>query len=151
MKKQFKIVIFIVLVIALLILFTSLNKQKEQTIKQVCFKDSCFNVEIADNESSREKGLMYVESLPQNDGMLFIFETEDIYSFWMKNTLIPLDMIWLDSSRKIVYIQNNALPCKEVICKTYTPTGKAKYVLEINAGKASELNLKQGENADFSY
>ena len=151
MKKSYKIIIFIAILVALLILFASLNKQKEQTIKQVCFKDSCFKVEIADNQSSREKGLMFVHFLPENEGMLFIFEKEDIYSFWMKNTFIPLDMIWLDNSGNVVYLQNNALPCKEEVCKTYTPTAKAKYVLEINAGKSLEIGIMQGDNSDFRY
>jgi len=66
----------------------------------------------------------------------------------MKNTLIPLDLIWINSKKEIVYIKNNALPCNET-CQPIVPNGKAKYVLEINTGIADKIGLKTGEKVDF--
>jgi uncharacterized membrane protein (UPF0127 family) len=70
--------------------------------------------------------------------MLFIFEEERIYPFWMKNTLIPLDMIWIDKNGKIIDIQI-AEPCTQDPCRSYTPSGSGLYVLELNAGRAKAL------------
>lgn len=99
-------------------------------------------IEIADTEEERTQGLMDRESL--EGGMLFIFEEENYLNFWMKNTLIPLDIIFLDKNYKILNIQN-AVPCKEEPCELYPSAGKAKYVLEVNAGFAQEENLIVGE------
>ena len=76
---------------------------------------------------------MYVKKLPENSGMLFIFDKPDIYTFWMKNTLIPLDMIRINQDNQIVDIQE-AIPCTTDICQTYPGKESASYVLEINKG-----------------
>ena len=77
-------------------------------------------VQVADTERKREKGLMFVGKLPENEGMLFVF-TEKIYGgFWMKNTLIPLSIAFLDSDGEILKILHME-PCKEDICPTYDP------------------------------
>ena len=73
----------------------------------VCFENNCFDVDIALTESEKEKGLMYVEHLNENKGMLFVFENEGQHSFWMKNTLIPLDILWIDEDLNINHIEKN--------------------------------------------
>ena len=88
---------------------------------------------------------MYRKELDKNKGMLFIFDKEGIYPFWMKNTLIPLDIIWIDSNDKVVFISQNVQPCKNLICPSIFPTVKAKYVLEVNAGVCQEIGLKVGD------
>ena len=89
---------------------------KHNQLSSVCFGNppagGCFQVELARTESERDQGLMYRKELDKNKGMLFIFDKEGIYPFWMKNTLIPLDMIWIDSNNKIVFIAQNVQPCK---------------------------------------
>ena len=115
----------------------------------VCFGSRCFNAEIASSFSARMKGLMFRESLAVDAGMLFIFSSEDKHSFWMKNTLIPLDMIWISENKEIVYIAKNVQPCKSLICPSVSSEKSAKYVLEINGGKADETGLKIGDKADF--
>lgn len=115
----------------------------------VCIKNNCFSVEIADDPSEREIGLMERDSLDEESGMLFVFEQEGVYKFWMKNTLIPLDMIWIDGNNKIVFIKENAEPCKTDMCETFGPNGKAKCVLEINGGLAEKMKLKIGDAAEF--
>jgi len=113
--------------------------------KKVCFNDNCFYVELAETSGEKSQGLMYRENLAENRGMLFIFDQEGPYSFWMKNTLIPLDIIWLDENKEVVFIVKNAQPCKQEICPSIKPDNEAKYVLEINAGLSDKLNLKIGD------
>lgn len=104
----------------------------------LCIEKNCFHIEIAQTAAERQKGLMDRNFLPSQSGMLFVFEEEKPYGFWMKNTLIPLDMIWLDSNKKVVDIAHGAQPCGEENsainkCPSYTPSTPALYVLEINA------------------
>jgi uncharacterized membrane protein (UPF0127 family) len=118
-------------------------------VSQVCFAKNCFSVELAITPMQQETGLMYRTSMDQNKGMLFVFPSQDMYSFWMKNTLIPLDMVWLDQNKNVVYIAANAPPCKTNICAVYTPTAKASYVIEINAGAAAKEGITVGSQATF--
>ena len=102
------------------------------------------NVEIADDNEERMKGLMFRQSLDYKEGTLFIFENEDYHTFWMKNTLIPLDMIFIDKNLEIVDIKN-AVPCETEPCLIYKPSKPAKYVLEVNANFASENEIGIGD------
>lgn len=111
----------------------------------VCAKDKCFDVELAKTQSQRDRGLMHRKELDKDKGMLFIFDKEGVYPFWMKNTLISLDIIWLDSTGKVVFISQNTTPCKSIICPSIIPSANAKYVLEINAGICQEIGLKLGD------
>lgn len=104
------------------------------TPKKICFKDTCVELEIADTDDSRARGLMFRKELPANSGMLFIFPQDGIYSFWMKNTLLPLDMIWLDNDLRVVDIKSFVPVCRSYDCPSYTPVSQARYVLEVNAG-----------------
>jgi uncharacterized membrane protein (UPF0127 family) len=115
----------------------------------VCYNGKCFAVEIADDYAERQRGLMFRESLDEDKGMLFIFEEPGIHRFWMKNTLIPLDMVWIDDSGTVVYVSSNTPPCKADPCPSYGPSVNARYVLEINAGLASEISLSQGSIVDI--
>ena len=94
------------------------------------------------------RGLMLRDSLPQNAGMLFVFDNEAYHSFWMANTTIPLDAIHFDSNGKVVDIIHME-PCKTVesYCRNYTPQEKAKYVLEVNEGFSDKNSIKI--NASF--
>lgn len=103
-------------------------------------------VEIAADNETREQGLMFRESVPDGKGMLFIFPTSGEYPFWMKNTMIPLDMIWIDSSDKIVHIERNVPPCVADPCTSYPPHATAIYVLELAAGEAAKNGLKVGDH-----
>jgi len=153
MNKKILSSIFVVFIlfIFLIWLYHSMFSNKAET-GMVCFENHCFQVEIAKTPQKLKKGLMFRKDLKENQGMLFIFEKEDIYPFWMKNTLIPLDIIWLDSNKKIVYIEKNAQPCKENnVCLTITPDKKAKYVLEVLGGVSQKINLKIEDKASFYY
>jgi len=116
---------------------------------KVCFRQDCFFVEMATTPEEWSRGLMNRENLDENRGMLFIFDQEGIYSFWMKNTLIPLDIIWLNQNKEVVFIEKNAQPCKKEICESINPGQKAKYVLEINKGLVDKMGLKTGDYLIF--
>ncbi len=107
-------------------------------------KGQKFLVEIADDREEQSLGLMFRDSMPQDQGMLFIFENETPRSFWMKNTRIPLDIIYFSSELKLVSVAS-AKPCRVEQCPIYPSKGPARYVLELNAGKASELGLVAGD------
>jgi len=93
-------------------------------------------VEIANTGQERETGLMFRKSLCQDCGMLFVFEREGMYSFWMKNTFIPLDMVFIDANLTVVDVLY-AVPCTGDSCMSYTPAKEALYVLETNGNKFS--------------
>lgn len=116
---------------------------------RVCFGEQCLSVEVADTDDERSRGLQNRSSLPEGQGMLFIFPSESTYRFWMKETFITLDMVWLDSQRRVVGIATDVPPCKEDPCPQYGPSVESLYVLEANAGYALRLGLKIGDRAVF--
>ncbi len=103
-----------------------------------------FNIVIAKDSKEKEIGLSDKKDLADNEGMLFLFETSDYYSFWMKNMKFPIDIIWLDQNQQIVSIQENATPCTEQDCSGYVPVSPARYVLEVNAGFSQRYHLSSG-------
>lgn len=109
-------------------------------------KGQRFNVEIAADDQSRARGLMFVDDLPEDEGMLFIFRRMQPRAFWMKNTRIPLDIIYLDQNLKVVSITKNAKPCKTPRCPSYPSGQPAQYVLELNGGMSDQLGLVEGDS-----
>ncbi|WP_298897576.1 DUF192 domain-containing protein [uncultured Psychroserpens sp.] len=138
------------------------KKSSEVTIAKINFKkegelqlkkavsDSLLvslDIEIADDEYSTQTGLMYRDSMKDSHGMLFIFPNIDYRSFYMKNTEIPLDIIYIAEDKTVVSIQKNAKPYDE----TSLPSeGPAKYVLEVNAGLSDIWTLEKGDLVEFS-
>lgn len=104
-----------------------------------------FSVEIADTQEKQALGLMFRDSMPDDAGMIFIFPNEAPRSFWMKNTRIPLDIMYFDKDLKMVSISADTLPCRVSRCPSYPSSKPAMYVLELNAGKASELGVGPGD------
>lgn len=101
--------------------------------------------ELAVTDEERAKGLMFRKEIPEDYGMLFIFEIEERHGFWMKNTLISLDIIWLDSKKRIVHIEENVQPCKKEPCEVYYPSKPGLYVLELIGGKSKKEDLRVGD------
>lgn len=141
---------FVALAIILTSVFVTLGRNNLKNLEgnNVCFENTCFTVELAITPEEKAQGLMFIEELDENSGMLFIFDEEDYYPFWMKNTLIPLDLIWIDENYRVVHIYENAQPCDDT-CKIIQPNEKAKYVLEINAGISDRINLNEGDVLEF--
>jgi hypothetical protein len=97
------------------------------------------------------RGMMFRTSLAPDRGMLFLHRGPGLYSYWMYKTLIPLDIIWMDSSKQIVEIVPNAQPCKSAAsqCPKYGGHELAQYVLELGGGMAQKYNLRVGESITF--
>ncbi|MHC5225246.1 DUF192 domain-containing protein [Ignatzschineria sp. LJL83] len=112
--------------------------------------DVPISVELALDSASQARGLMYRQEMPENSGMLFMFSEETPLSFWMKNTLIPLDIIYINEQGNVVHIAT-AQPCKIQNCPSYPSVYPAKYVLELNAGRAEELGLSAGDNLNWAW
>lgn len=145
MKKRAFLVSYGILMLVLLTVLVFCYFNYEEGNK-VCFDDWCYPVELADNQRERLKGLRGRNFLPENQGMLFVFDRLGTYSFWMKETLIPLDILWLNQNGEIVYIKENARPCSDN-CEEIKPESQAQYVLEINAGEAQKYKLQPGSRA----
>ena len=109
-----------------------------------------FLVEVADTNHLREQGLMNRDHLARDRGMLFVFEREQIWAFWMKNTLIPLDVVWLDAEGLIVDVAEGMQPCEATPCPLYHPDHLSSFALEIAAGRYAEEGLKLGMRLSFS-
>ncbi len=105
------------------------------------------DIEIADTDYDVQTGLMYRNSMKDNQGMLFVFPTVRQRYFYMKNTRIPLDLIYLDDEKKIVSFQENARPFNEEQLPSIVP---AKYVLEVNAGLAEKWILEVGDRMEYT-
>ncbi|TXE07499.1 DUF192 domain-containing protein [Gelidibacter salicanalis] len=104
-------------------------------------------IEIADNDYQTQTGLMYRDQMDADHGMLFIFPEEEYKSFYMKNTKIALDIIYINADKTIVSFQKNAQPFSEASLPSNAP---AKYVLEINAGLADAWQLEVGDKIEYT-
>ena len=105
-----------------------------------------YYVQIADDTQERQHGLMFVDAMPDNEGMLFIFRTMEPRAFWMLNTRIPLDILYLDSELRIVAWSLDTPPCRTRNCPTYPSVRPAQYVLEVNAGEMARLGVEIGDS-----
>ena len=155
-------------IIAAIIIFSSCQKEpdvkidttdhsevtKTQFKKQgeVYFQDSLKNlvkkvdVEIADNDDARHLGLMFREGMNEDQGMLFLFTKEESQSFYMKNTILPLDIIFVNSAKQIVKIHKNTVPFSEKSLPSVKP---AVYVIEVNGGFTDKFGIKEGSQVDW--
>ena len=106
--------------------------------------------DIAATDEQIVKGLSVKDSLAENEAMLFVFDNEAEYTFWMKNMKFPIDIIWIDSDKTVVHIEHNLQPCSsELLCPTYTPIDDSLYVLETVGGFAERYDIVKGTRVDF--
>ncbi|MES2677276.1 MAG: DUF192 domain-containing protein [Pseudomonadota bacterium] len=143
MPKSFVKITKTIALILCFFFFTALNSKDYNTALQIKNpqngKTYNFLVNIAKSEEQRQKGLMFVDKLPKNYGMIFEFENEQVIYMWMKNTKIPLDMLFIDKAGKIVSIKENAQIESLEIISSQKPVKK---VLEINGGLTKKLGIK---------
>ena len=111
----------------------------------VVLKGQRFTVELAETSEQQALGLMFRDSMADDHGMLFLFPSESRRGFWMKNTRIPLDILYFDANLELVNVIADARPCRSARCPSYPSEGVAQYVLELNAGKAAELGVRPGD------
>jgi uncharacterized membrane protein (UPF0127 family) len=117
---------------------------------RVIFPDGfVVSVETVADDELRAQGLMYRDHLQPATGMLFFFAEDDVHQFWMKNTRIPLDMIFIDVNRRIVGVQHEVPPCHADPCPSYGPGLPSRYVLEVGGGVAKQHGLKAGDLLKF--
>lgn len=126
------------------------NNSENGNLSRVCFGDRCFYVELAITSDEISRGLMFREHLDSDKGMLFIYKSEGDRYFWMENTLIPLDMVWINSSREVVFISRNVQPCLTIQCPLINPGQKVQYVLELNGGTSDAVGLSIGDKITFN-
>ena len=109
------------------------------------------HAELADTPQKRAEGLMYREQLGANRGMLFTFSQAQPWVFWMKNTKIPLDLIWMNEKKQIIHMEQNVPVCTKTddSCPQYRPNDEALYVLELAGGRAESLKLQRGSKLQF--
>jgi len=106
-----------------------------------------FDIEIAEHDEDLQRGLKYRESMQDNQGMLFIFDGKQSYGFWMKDTYIPLDMLFIDYEQNVFQIARDTTPFNE---EPLEPNGFNRYTLEINAGLADKLNIIEGDKVEWT-
>jgi uncharacterized membrane protein (UPF0127 family) len=115
--------------------------------KPVTIKGTTYSSLIADTDLLRQQGLSYRASLPSNQVMLFIFEKPGVYKFWMKDMNFPIDMVWLNSSKQVVYIEKNVSP--STYPQAFGPNEDTLYVIELNANETTKLSLSVGDTVIF--
>ena len=161
MKNIFKYILLGGFVLVLVFLLVSDSKKAKKVnntenkielynyTSEITIKDASLNVEIARTAEAQARGLSGRESLKEDQGMLFDFETSDIYKFWMKDMKFPIDMIWFDEDRRVVYIQEDATP--ESYPESFGPNENTKYVLEVVSGFTKKYNIQIGDEMVFQF
>ena len=132
-----------------LVVLPALGGCANQDAAWVELKGHRFSVDIADDEAERARGLMFRDTMARDRGMLFVYEAQQPLAFWMKNTRIPLDIMYFDEERRLVSV-SSAPPCTTPQCPSYPSAKPGRYVLELNAGLARELGAAAGDEILFS-
>ncbi len=142
-KEKTEITLIVALAAIIFVLITGNDADKKASVT-FPGKNVSITAEVADNPFSREKGLMFRQSLSQDSGMLFVFESPQELRFWMKNTLMPLDIIFVSENFTIMNVAESAQPCSGY-CPLYYSAAPAKYVVEANAGFARKNGITVGD------
>jgi uncharacterized membrane protein (UPF0127 family) len=143
-----KIIIGFIVILLLFSAFVVLQIDKTpKPPSTITFDNQTYNVELAKTQAQQQQGLSGRNSLPQDQGMLFVFKTPDRYAFWMKGMKFPLDIIFINNNKIVTIYRNVPVPKdpKATNLPVYLPTQPANYALEINAGQALKHNFKNGD------
>jgi len=140
--------LLIIISIMSLVFVSGCLAQDSITRLDVTVNDVTVDAELASTPSEWTLGLMHRQNLDENKGMLFIFPDSKPRSFWMKNTFIPLDIIFIDEDKKVINIAE-AEPCKTLACEFYFSEKPAKYVLEVNKNFSQQHNILPGTEMNF--
>lgn len=143
MKRVLVIGIAVIILAVAVLYYPATPSQPKPTVTFHTSPPVEVTVEIADSPQERQQGLMFRESLGPQDGMLFVFDEPQVLGFWMKNTLIPLDIIFIDADLVVVNIQE-AVPCEADPCPSYPSSGEAQYVVEVKQGFAAARGIQPG-------
>lgn len=147
MKYTFTFFLTIVLGFIAIFVYNGVNTQTQDNFARLAIGNEVLKVELAKTLIQREEGLSGRLNLPENGGMLFVFDKPDLYSFWMKNMNFAIDIIWLDKDFKIVDIKERLEPSSYP--KSFVSNEPAQYALETNAGFVSSAGIKIGDRAEI--
>jgi hypothetical protein len=148
MQRINKLLVWLLL---MLIISGCIDQTAEQSLTIITSSGKVkLETEIVDDPQERQRGLMFRENLEENSSMLFVFDLEMPLSFWMKNTLIPLDMIFVSENGTINEIKENVQPCNKDPCPSYPSNHASKYVLEVNGGFSQKNKIKIGDKIDIT-
>lgn len=153
MRQHKLLLVLTILVLRSTTPFASESDSTSVFTGEILFKQQSrkLNVFIAATPELREKGLMFQTQLSNENGMLFVFETQSIQHVWMKNTLIPLDILFLSQEGIIQTMLENLLPCQTDACQIYASGLPATYMLEVNAGFIKSNHIKVGEKIQLPF
>lgn len=140
--KFFPLIALIILVAFVIIFYNTRHEEPYEQIIKIGKKK--VYVEIADTDEEQTRGLSNKKNMSENHGMLFVFQNEAQHAFWMKDTYIPLDLIYLSKDMKVTDIKAGFEPCLQSYCRAFIPPHKALYVLEVNAGFAGKYRIAEG-------
>lgn len=144
---RYDLIIFVIgIVIILIIFYLKRTPTKYTNIK---IGKTTVKAEIADTILKQMKGLMFRKNLPEDQGMLFVFNQDGFHGIWMMNMSFPIDIIWIDDGKKVVDVFRDAQPCR-LLCPNYKPKEKARYVLEVNANFTEKHGVKIGSDLEFN-
>jgi uncharacterized membrane protein (UPF0127 family) len=151
MKKVLALVIVLVVMIGGFVVWSDTAQAPTQEVlsgsTEVSLGNSSVIADVVDTEDSRRKGLSGHEPLEESEGMLFVFQSDAEHSFWMKDMLFSIDMIWLDANKTVIHIEENATP--ESYPRSFGPSAPSRYVLEVPAGWAKRHAVVVGSVASF--
>ena len=145
MKRQISLMLKILLLLSL----SSLAACSQSVVIHSESEDVRVRVDLAATPEQQEKGLMFVASMPEDKGMLFVFDSEGPRQFWMKNTKIPLDLLFINSKKSIVDIKENFQPCTADPCEVYAAKAPSMYVLEVNAGFVQKYGIRKFDSVEI--
>jgi len=121
----------------------------EPKTAQIEFDGVTLTVELATTPATQQQGLSDRDSMPADHGMLFVFTQQAEWGFWMHEMMFPLDIIWFNTNRQAVFIEQDLPPCTPTVCPVYTPPVNATYVLEVNAGFVRTNGVQLGDTFSF--
>jgi len=151
-NKNFLFFLLIIILSFVLFCFFSHKNVSESVLKTeninfVKIGEQKIKVEVASTPENQEKGLSGREKIGENEGMLFIFPNSSEHLFWMKDMNFPIDIIWLNEDKKIVFLKENVSP--ETFPESFSGEKDSKYILEVFAGFSQKNNLREGETVQF--
>jgi len=144
-------VAIIIVALVLIASFIMISNKPSETAKVAFLGKTNITTEIAYTDEEKGKGLMYRDGLPEGSGMLFIFDREGPYTFWMKNMKFPIDIAWVSQHCTVVFLTKGAMPCVNEPCSTYQPDEPIKYAIEVPDGFIEKHGISVGDEIAFSW
>lgn len=147
-KIKWALSAFALTVVVIFLFGSSLLSDNSSSVEVRVSDSFVVDSKVADDASERQSGLAGMQSLAADEGMLFVFEEPGLHGFWMKDMLISIDIIWINSDKKVVHIEENVSP-NSYPELTFTPNAEAQYVLEIASGQVQEIGISLGDQFAF--